>query len=131
MKSSFFATKSVSELTSTIAPVVPAAPMLIATTPSAAIRDAAFVALLPSLTRRISSAFAMSPPASASAFLHSIIGASVLSRSSFTIEAVISAIDCSCCSVDLYPSIALRKKGACAPSLQCDASTRGVTPGLR
>ena len=34
-----------------------------------------------------------SPPASVSAFLHSIIGASVFSRSSFTMPAVISAID--------------------------------------
>ena len=33
-----------------------------------------------------------SPPASVSAFLHSIIGASVFSRSSFTMLAVISAI---------------------------------------
>jgi hypothetical protein len=34
----------------------------------------------------------MSPPASVSAFLHSIIGASVFSRSSLTMLAVISAI---------------------------------------
>jgi len=37
----------------------------------------------------------MSPLASVSAFLHSIIGASVFSRSSFTIPAVISAISSS------------------------------------
>src|SRR5690606_12625189 len=49
-------------------------------------------ALLPSLTRRISSALAMSPAASVSAFLHSIIGASVFSRNSLTMPAVISAI---------------------------------------
>jgi hypothetical protein len=54
-------------------------------------RLAALLALLPSLTRRISSALPMSPPASASAFLHSIIGASVRSRSSLTMPAVISA----------------------------------------
>src|SRR5438093_366580 len=55
-------------------------------------RAAAFDALPPSLTRRISSARAMSPSASFSAFLHSIIGASVLARSSPTIAAVIAAM---------------------------------------
>src|SRR5690349_13213733 len=55
-------------------------------------RDAAFDALPPSLTRRISSARATSPSASFSAFLHSIIGASVLTRSSPTIAAVIAAM---------------------------------------
>jgi hypothetical protein len=55
-------------------------------------RVAALEALLPSLTRRISSALAMSPSASVSAFLHSIIGASVLPRSSATMLAVIAAI---------------------------------------
>src|SRR5574343_1150856 len=89
-KSSFFATKSVSELTSISAPTPPA--MWVATTPSAVIRAEAFDALPPSLTRRISSARAMSPSASVSAFLHSIIGASVLPRSSATIPAVIAAI---------------------------------------
>ena len=92
MNSSFLATKSVSELTSTTAASLPSAARYMPTTPSAATRLAALVALLPSLTRRISSALAMSPPASVSAFLHSIIGASVFSRSSFTMPAVISAI---------------------------------------
>src|SRR6476620_7483662 len=55
-------------------------------------RDAAFEALPPSLTRRISSARARSPSASVRAFLHSIIGASVLARSSPTIAAVIAAM---------------------------------------
>ncbi len=75
--------------------------------PSAVTREAALPALLPSLTRRISSAFARSPPASVSAFLHSIIGASVFSRSSFTIPAVISAIP-----VLLVPFIAARRHRA-------------------
>ena len=60
--------------------------------PSAATRVAALVALLPSLTRKISSALTRSPVASVSAFLHSIIGASVFSRNSLTMLAVISAI---------------------------------------
>ena len=85
-------TKSVSQLSSTIAPVVP--DTLAATTPSAAIRDDAFEALLPSLTRRISSARSMSPSASVRAFLHSIIGASVFARSAPTMLAVIAAISC-------------------------------------
>src|SRR5690606_4923657 len=46
------------------------------------------------LPRRISSALAMSPSASVTAFLHSIMGASVLARSSATMLAVI-AIVCS------------------------------------
>src|ERR1019366_8006306 len=87
---SFLVTKSVSQLTSTMAPVVPS--ITVATTPSAAIRDDAFEALLPSLTRSSSSARSMSPPASARAFLHSIIGASVLARSAPTMLAVIAAI---------------------------------------
>ena len=89
-KSSFFATKSVSELTSTIAPVVPLT--YTATTPSAAMREAALPALLPNFTRKISSALPMSPAASVRAFLHSIIGASVLPRNSATIPAVIVVI---------------------------------------
>ena len=91
-KSSFLATKSVSQLTSTIAPSLASGAMNTATTPSAATRLAALLALLPSRTRRISSALPRSPPASVSAFLHSIIGASVFSRSSLTMPAVISAI---------------------------------------
>ena len=83
-------TKSVSQLTSTSAPVVPSTAA--ATTPSAVMREAALPALLPSLTRRISSARPMSPSASVSAFLHSIIGASVLARSSATMLAVIAGI---------------------------------------
>src|SRR5262249_25458631 len=91
-KSAFFATKSVSQFTSTIAPVRLSPFTLIATTPSAAVRLDAFDALLPRRTRSSSSAFARSPFASTSAFLHSIMGASVLSRSSLTAPAVISAI---------------------------------------
>src|SRR3569832_1551688 len=92
MKSSFFATKSVSQLTSTLAADLPAALMALGTMPSAATRPALLAALLPKRTRRISSAFCMSPPASDSAFLQSIIGASVFSRRSLTMLAVISAI---------------------------------------
>ncbi len=55
-------------------------------------RLAAFPALLPSLTRSNSSALAMSPSASVKAFLHSIMGASVLARSSATMLAVIATI---------------------------------------
>ena len=89
-KSSFFDTKSVSQLTSTRAAAPAAEPT--ATTPSAVMRDEALPALLPSLTRRISSARSMSPSASVRAFLHSIIGASVLARSAPTMLAVIAGI---------------------------------------
>src|SRR3989338_3868795 len=60
--------------------------------PSAVTRAEALEALLPSLTRRISSALAKSPSALVRAFLHSIMGASVLARSSATMLAVIAAI---------------------------------------
>src|SRR6185369_17493638 len=55
-------------------------------------RPAALLALAPLLMRSSSSAFFRSPPASVSAFLHSIIPSPVSSRSSFTRAAVISAI---------------------------------------
>jgi hypothetical protein len=92
-KSSFFETKSVSQFSSTIAPTLP--PMNDAITPSAVTREAALLALLPSFTRSSSSARSMSPSASVSAFLHSIMGASVFARSSATMLAVIAAIICS------------------------------------
>jgi len=76
---------------------------------SAAVRDAALDALLPSLIRRSSSALSASPPASTSAFLHSIMGASVLSRSSLTMPAVISVIP------ETSPEF-LHKKRGCRPS---------------
>src|ERR1700693_1114808 len=92
--------------------------------PSAATRPAALLALLPSFTRRISSAFTRSPAASVRAFLHSIIGASVFSRSSFTMPAVISAMNLllmlSVCNAKNPDS----KKGALRPLLDCRGSAR-------
>src|SRR5712691_5919187 len=79
--------------------------------PSAAVRAAALDALLPSLIRRSSSALAGLPSASTSAFLHSIIGASVLSRRSLTMLAVISAITGNLVFLEV------QKKGAAAPFL--------------
>src|SRR5262245_59488353 len=81
----------------------------------------ALPALLPSLIRRSSSAFSMLPSASVSAFLHSIIGASVFARSSATMLAVIVAI-CFLRSVCQVPpltgatKIRLKKRGFEAPS---------------
>jgi hypothetical protein len=63
-----------------------------ATTPSDVTREPAPAALVPSLTRRISSALTASPSASVRAFLHIIIGASVLARRSATMLAVIAGI---------------------------------------
>src|SRR4051812_5616719 len=91
-KSSFLATKSVSELTSTSAPTLASAASQAPITPSAAIRLAALLALAPLLMRSSSSAFFRSPSHSANAFLHSIIPRPVSSRSSFTSPALISAI---------------------------------------
>src|SRR5260221_8855924 len=83
-------------------------------------------ALAPLLMRSRSSAFFMSPPASSSAFLHSIMPSPVRSRNSLTIPAVMSAI--LACSLKSRPRfsparvrVAVRvknpvaKKGACAP----------------
>src|SRR5690606_2116918 len=119
-KDSFLETKSVSQLISTRAPVVPSTAA--ETTPSAVTREAALEALLPSFTRRISSAFAKSPSASVRAFLHSIIGASVLARSSATMLAVIAAI-CFLRSVQGAMSSSphqkfSEKKGLMSPSLR-------------
>src|SRR5690606_9878903 len=58
-----------------------------ATTPSAAVRSAFLAAFKPETLRRFSIASSMSPLASFSAFLHSIMPRPVRSRSSFTIVA--------------------------------------------
>src|SRR5436190_13326304 len=120
---SFLVTKSVSQFTSIKAPVVPST--VAATTPSAAIRDAALPALLPSLTRSSSSALSMLPSASVRAFLHSIIGASVFARSSATMLAVIAAIVIlrllvppSTACAGWRDSFALKKRG-CSQPLSC------------
>ena len=89
-KLSFLVTKSVSQLTSNRAPLLPARKLV--TTPSAVTRLEALPALLPNLTRNNSSALAMSPSASVKAFLHSIMGASVLPLNSATMLAVIAAM---------------------------------------
>ena len=92
IKSSFFATKSVSQLTSIIAPFFPSALINMLTSPSEATRPAALLALAPLLMRSKSSAAAVSPEVSVNAFLHSIMPRPVRSRRSLTIVAVISAM---------------------------------------
>src|SRR6266581_9584609 len=92
--------------------------------PSAAVRVAARDALLPSLTRRSSSALAASPSASTNAFLHSIIGAPVLSRRSLTMLAVISAITWNLAVLEV------QKKGAAAPLLGRNRRSLPFRPGL-
>ena len=87
---SFRATKSVSELTSTTAPVVPSTAT--ATRPSAATREDFLAALARPLARSQSTAASMSPLVAASAALQSIMPTPVFSRRSFTIAAVISAM---------------------------------------
>ena len=89
-KLSLRATKSVSAFTSTIAarPGDETTP----TRPSAATRPDFFAAAARPLVRSQSTAASMSPPASVSARLQSIMPAPVLSRSSFTRAAVISGI---------------------------------------
>src|SRR5262245_28066067 len=85
------ATKSVSELTSTMAPAwsLAATPMR----PSAARRPALFAAFDKPFLRSQSIARSMSPFTSVSAILQSIMPAPVLSRSSFTRLAVIVVMD--------------------------------------
>src|SRR5208283_3290288 len=91
-KSALRATKSVSQLSSTIAPCLPSSAMKAPMTPSAATRSAAFDAFAPLRMRSSCSALSMSPPASVSAFLHSIIGSPVRLRRSITMLADISAM---------------------------------------
>src|ERR1043165_1427021 len=87
---SFLATKSVSELVSTIAPLLPSTTT--PTSPSAAVRPAFLAAAARPLVLSQSIAASMSPPVSPSAFLQSIMPAPVRSRNSFTFAAVISAM---------------------------------------
>ena len=92
LKSSFLATKSVSQFTSTIAAVTAPGHTCSPITPSAAIRSAALLALAPLRIRSSSSAFVMSPAASVNAFLHSIMPSPVRWRRSITMLAEMSAI---------------------------------------
>ena len=92
MNSSFFATKSVSELTSTIAAFFPSSETAVLTRPMAAILPAFFAAFDRPFSLRISTAFSRSASASTRAFLQSIMPAPVISRSSFTSFAVTSAM---------------------------------------
>ena len=89
--SSFFATKSVSEFTSTIAATLSSLTTVL-TIPSAAILPAFFSALACPFFLRNSTAASISPFVSESAFLQSIIPAPVISLNSFTIPAVIAMI---------------------------------------
>src|SRR5665213_2828153 len=89
---SFLATKSVSEFTSTKAPVLPE--MHRPTRPSAATRVDFLAALAKPLARNQSTASSRLPLVAASAALQSIMPTPVFSRRSFTIAAVISAILC-------------------------------------
>src|SRR6202163_4502246 len=84
------ATKSVSELTSTTTPLVPAVSAPIR--PSAATRPAFFAAFDRPFLRNQSIAACMSPSFSASACLQSIMPTPVVSRRSLTIAAVIVSI---------------------------------------
>jgi hypothetical protein len=81
-------TKSVSELSSTMAARLP--PSATAIRPSAATRPAFFAALARPLVLSQSIAASMSPFVSVSAVLQSIMPAPVFSRSSFTICAVMA-----------------------------------------
>jgi len=86
------ATKSVSELTSTNAPLLPS--VVAPINPSAATRPAFLAACASPLVRSQSMAASISPSDSVRAFLQSIMPAPVVSRSSFTIAAVIVVIAC-------------------------------------
>ena len=89
-KFSSFAAKSVSQLTSTMVP--PFSSDFTTIVPSAAIRPAFLAAFKPLDFLRLSIASSILPSASTKAFLQSIIPSPVISRSSFTIAAVIAAI---------------------------------------
>ena len=90
--SSFFDTKSVSELTSAIAATLLPSPKAILTSPSAAILPDFFCAFMIPFSRSQSTALSMSPSVSTSAFLQSIIPEPVSSRSSLTSAAVTAIV---------------------------------------
>ena len=83
-KSSFLATKSVSQFTSIIAADLPPSKILVNTVPSLAVLSARFAATAAPFLRKISIATSKTPLDSSSAFLQSIIPAPVLSLNSFT-----------------------------------------------
>ena len=89
-KSSPLETKSVSQLTSTMATFLLSSLAWMEIRPSAAVRPAFLSALARPVLRMCSIAASMSPSHSTSAFLHSIMPAPVRSRRSFTIAAVIA-----------------------------------------
>ena len=92
MKSSFLATKSVSQLSSIIAASCPLVADSITTSPWEALRSPRLSALAMPFLRRISTALSMSPLASCRAALQSIIPAPVRARSSATIFAEIGSL---------------------------------------
>ena len=92
LKSSFLATKSVSEFTSTTVALVLSSLIFIATKPSAATLSAFLAALDKPFSLNISTALSIFPSASTNAFLQSSIPAPVLSLNSLTILAVTLAI---------------------------------------
>ena len=72
-----------------MAPVLPSSETKVAMVPSLVSRPARLTALAMPMVRRTSTALSRSPSASTRAFLHSIIGESVISRSCLTSAAVI------------------------------------------
>src|SRR6202035_2066785 len=114
------ATKSVSQLISTMAALRASADLATATTPSVASRAALLSALACPCLRMSSAAASRSPLASTSAFLHSIMPAPVRSRSCLTASAVMF--------MDKLGSLALLgRTGPCgAPALA--AARRGGRP---
>ena len=92
LKSSPRETKSVWQLTSTMTPFFASGEIQVRTSPSAATRPAREAALTVPFLRRTSTALSMSPPASTRALLQSLMPAWVRSRSSLTIDAVMSAM---------------------------------------
>ncbi len=94
LKSSPRATKSVWQLISTMTPRLPSAETQVPTSPSAAMRPERVAALASPFLRMMSTALSMSPDASTRAFLQSAMPACVRSRSSLTIDAVMSAMTC-------------------------------------
>mmetsp|Transcript_8055 Transcript_8055/g.10546 ORF Transcript_8055/g.10546 Transcript_8055/m.10546 type:complete len:264 (-) Transcript_8055:751-1542(-) len=101
--SSFFATKSVSELSSITTAELPS--LAIPTRPSAAVRPDFLSAFAIPFARNQSTAASMSPPASVSAFLQSIIPAPDFSRSSLTIAAVMLIIASFCQNIEMSRNV--------------------------
>ena len=154
VKLAFFATKSVSALTSMTTPILPQSETFANATPSAAILLAFLTEAARPFSRRSSVAFSMSPFASASAFLQSIMPQPVFALSvatSFAVKLIFyfsfrfnwgrgktdyasvsasSFSSVSCAAAPIWPSRPSMIAFAIAPAIRRTARIASSLPGI-